>query len=241
MPATTTRLALPYPLPADSFVLSGTSGAFDALAARLDAIGIAWSTGVLASRPAAGNAGFLYFATDTDLLYYDNGTAWVTINASGLEPTSDLSAIATANPTAGNVSMNGYKLTNVANGVSAGDAVNVSQLPTFLPPRSVTLTASGVTYTPNCSTTDVALIASPGAAFTIANPTGSPGDGQRLLLRVRSGSTGYAATWGSAYTSSGVASLPLSAFPASKCCTFGFVYDVVVALWVLLAADTTGY
>lgn len=34
---------------------------------------------VLASRPAAGNAGDLYFATDTSVLYVDDGTEWTAV------------------------------------------------------------------------------------------------------------------------------------------------------------------
>ena len=36
-------------------------------------------SGVLASRPAFGNLGYTYYATDTSQLFYDTGTAWITI------------------------------------------------------------------------------------------------------------------------------------------------------------------
>ena len=47
-----------------------------------------------------------------------------------LASTSDLSAIATANPTAGNVSMNSNKITNITNGSAASDAAAFGQIPT---------------------------------------------------------------------------------------------------------------
>lgn len=47
-----------------------------------------------------------------------------------LASTSDLSAIATANPTAGNVSMNSQKITNITNGSAASDAAAFGQIPT---------------------------------------------------------------------------------------------------------------
>lgn len=50
---------------------------------------------------------------------------------------SDLSSIAAATPTAANWSNNGKKITNLANGSSAQDAVTFSQLPTSLPPSGV--------------------------------------------------------------------------------------------------------
>lgn len=39
--------------------------------------------GAAASIPAAGSAGRLYWATDSNALYFDNGTSWAVINASG--------------------------------------------------------------------------------------------------------------------------------------------------------------
>ena len=52
-----------------------------------------------------------------------------------LASTSDLSAIATANPTAGNVSMNSHKITNITNGSASSDAAAFGQIPTALPPN----------------------------------------------------------------------------------------------------------
>jgi hypothetical protein len=35
--------------------------------------------GLTASMPAAGQSGRFYFATDTSIMYYDNGSSWVSI------------------------------------------------------------------------------------------------------------------------------------------------------------------
>jgi hypothetical protein len=107
--------------------------------------------------------------------------------------------------------------------------------------RVNTLTVSTSTYTPAGDTTDLALISSPTAAFTVANPTGTPTDGQQLVLRIKSGATGYAPTWGTIYQSSGIATLPTTALPASKTVTFGFTYDAAAVKFVLMAYDGTGY
>jgi hypothetical protein len=84
MPLTTTRLALPYPVSSDP---DNVPGDMANLANRLDAILGIDGYGTLAARPAAGNEGFTYFATDqtgaggtTGVLYYDNGSSWVTLN-----------------------------------------------------------------------------------------------------------------------------------------------------------------
>lgn len=42
-------------------------------------------SGLLASRPAPGNVGAFYYATDTGIIYYDNGTAWVTAFTAGAQ------------------------------------------------------------------------------------------------------------------------------------------------------------
>jgi Pectate lyase superfamily protein len=52
-----------------------------------------------------------------------------------LSSTSDLSAIAAANATAGVVSMNAHKITGLSNGTAATDAAAFGQIPTSLPPN----------------------------------------------------------------------------------------------------------
>jgi hypothetical protein len=107
--------------------------------------------------------------------------------------------------------------------------------------RANTVTAAANVYTPAIDTTDLVLITTPAANFTIANPTGTPDDGQRLTVRIRSGTTGYAPTWGTSFMASGMTTLPTATLPVSKTVTFSFIYDSTPAKWVLLAADTVGY
>ena len=52
-----------------------------------------------------------------------------------LPSTDDLSAIATANPTAAAVAMNSKKITGLANGSASSDAAAFGQIPTALPPN----------------------------------------------------------------------------------------------------------
>lgn len=120
-------------------------------------------------------------------------------------------------------------------------ALSIDQLKTLLQPRVNTLTVSSNTYTPNADTTDIALISSPTANFTVAAPTGTPVNGQRLSIRMTSGATGYVPTWDAAFISSGVATLPSTALPVSKTMTAFFSYDTSNSKWVLMAYDPTGY
>lgn len=84
MAANTTRLALPYPQASDP---DNVPSYMQQLADRIDSIIGLEGYGTLAARPAAGNEGFKYFATDQTgaggtqgVLYYDNGSGWVTVN-----------------------------------------------------------------------------------------------------------------------------------------------------------------
>lgn len=52
-----------------------------------------------------------------------------------LPSTDDLSAIASANATAGNVAMNSHKITGLSNGTASTDAAAFGQIPTALPPN----------------------------------------------------------------------------------------------------------
>ncbi len=79
MPATTTRLALPYPSPSDP---NNVPSDLQKLANALDSITADYASGIAASRPTAGVNGRFYLATDSGALSLDNGTAWTIINAS---------------------------------------------------------------------------------------------------------------------------------------------------------------
>jgi len=79
VPATTTRLALPYPSPSDP---NNVPSDLQKLANALDAITADYASGTAASRPTAGVNGRFYLATDSGALSLDNGTTWTTINAS---------------------------------------------------------------------------------------------------------------------------------------------------------------
>lgn len=70
----TTRLQIPYPLSTDAAnVPADMQDMADAI--ELHAAGYR-GAGVFSARPAAGVPGSFWYATDVQVLYYDNGTAW---------------------------------------------------------------------------------------------------------------------------------------------------------------------
>lgn len=110
-----------------------------------------------------------------------------------------------------------------------------------LTPRIGTVTSSG-TPTINTDTVDQFNITALAAAITsmTTNLSGSPVNGQQLIIRIKDNGTARAITWGSSFVSSGIATL-LATTAISKTHTIGLRYDAAAAKWVCLAVDATGY
>lgn len=108
-------------------------------------------------------------------------------------------------------------------------------------PRVVSVTQSA-TPAMDTDNMDVAEITSLAQAITsmTSSLTGTPTDGQELLMRISDNGTGRAITWGSSFISSGVATL-LATTIASKIHTVGLIWDASKSAWVCLAVDATGY
>ena len=133
---------------------------------------------------------------------------------------------------------NSNKIENVPTPVNGNDAANKKYVDTKTP-RVTTIAISGSTYNIDTDTTDLAIISSPTANFTIAT-SGTPANGQKVMLRLVNGAIAYIPTWGAIFMSSGVAALPPS-YTANKTNLHGFVYDSNKSKWVLLAVDVDGY
>lgn len=104
----------------------------------------------------------------------------------------------------------------------------------------VNTTASSATPSINCDTTDQYNITALAVAITGVTITGTPGDGQKLMIRIKDNATSRAITWGASFSASGNTPL-LAATIASKTHLMTFVYDSVVAKWVCMACDDVGY
>ena len=105
-------------------------------------------------------------------------------------------------------------------------------------PRIISITgAAGGTITPTGDTADQYEITALGAAATFAIPSGTPVDGQKLILRMKDDGTGRALTWTTSaggYRALGF-TLPTTTV-ASKVLYIGCVYNSQDSFWDVMTA-----
>ena len=101
---------------------------------------------------------------------------------------------------------------------------------------------SSATPSINTDTTDEFIITALATAITSMSSglSGTPTEGQMLLVRIKDNGTARLISWGSSFISSGVGSLPTTTV-ASKTHLVGFIYDGVAAKWACVASDGAGY
>ena len=98
----------------------------------------------------------------------------------------------------------------------------------FVTPRVTSITSSS-TPTPNADTTDMYVITALAAAPTFGAPTGTPVQGQKLIIRMLDDGTGRAIGWNGIYRAVGVA-LPTTT-TANKLLYVGFIYNSTSTKW----------
>jgi hypothetical protein len=106
-------------------------------------------------------------------------------------------------------------------------------------PRAVAAGATSGTLTPNGDTTDVFNAFGLTGAITVNTPSGTPVDGQRLMLRFEDNGTGRAITWttsSGAFRAVGV-TLPATTV-ATKITYVGCVYNSTDIFWDVIAVAT---
>jgi hypothetical protein len=104
-------------------------------------------------------------------------------------------------------------------------------------PLRVVSVPYAATVTPNVDTTDLLIIGALTGPLTIANPSGSPTDGQKLLIRVQQDATGgRTVTLGAIYRIPASATIPLAwSTAASKLDFFGAMYNLAALKWDVIS------
>lgn len=142
----------------------------------------------------------------------------------------------------GNVTIvNGKSAIVYADGAGAGaEVVDLTNTFLFQPlTRAVAASGTSGTLTPNSDTTDIFNAFALDGATTLDVPSGTPIDGQRLILRLRDDGTARALTWTA--TSGGYrvigTTLP-STTTISKLLYVGCVYNSTDSFWDVVAVTT---
>jgi len=103
-----------------------------------------------------------------------------------------------------------------------------------LNPTTVT-TASTATLTPDISAGDQFTITAQAAALSVANPTGTPVNGQKMMIRIKDNGTARAITWsGTQYRASSDLALPTTTV-INKTMYLGFIWNSTDSKWDMLA------
>ena len=114
--------------------------------------------------------------------------------------------------------------------------------PAGSPRPNVGATGSSATPAINVGSVDQFNITALATAITSMSSglSGSPVDGQKLLIRIKDNGTARTIAWGASFISSGVAVLPTTTV-VNKTHLVGFIYDSAMSDWVCVAVDAAGY
>lgn len=160
----------------------------------------------------------------TDLAVADGGTGVSTVPTNGQLLIGNGTGYSVAALTAGA----GVTITNGSGSITVG-----------VPPRAVAASGTSGTLTPNGDTTDVFNAFALDGAITLAAPSGTPVDGQKLILRLKDDGTARAITWttsSGAYREIGI-TLPTTT-TAGKLTYVGCVYNSTDLFWDAVALTT---
>ena len=149
-------------------------------------------------------------------------------NATGLPISTGVSGLGTGVATAlGNT-------TNTARGLPTGSGT-ATLTNKRIDPRTSS-TASTATLTPDISSFDQYNLTAQAVGLTIAAPTGTPVDGNRLIIRILDNGTGQTISWNATYTVIGV-TLPTTT-TANKMVYVGCIYNSTNTRWDVVAVTT---
>lgn len=139
----------------------------------------------------------------------------------------------------GNANFGAVTATSVTATTVTATNLTSSTLNGLIVPRIQTITSAS-TITPTSATADIYEVSALATNTTIAAPSGTPVDGQKLILRITSNATGgWTFTW---TTTSGGYRIIGTAFPtsivASKTIYVGCIYNSAAGYWDVLAVGT---
>ena len=198
---------------------------------------VGWTGGVVSVATATTTPAFTIAGTSGGIPYFSSGTTWATsaaLAASAIVLGGGAGAAPATTTTGTGV------VTALGNNANAtGGFATINGTATFtnkrIDPRTSS-TASTATLTPDISSFDQYNLTAQAVGLTVAAPTGTPVDGNRLVIRILDNGTGQTISWNATYTVIGV-TLPTTT-TANKMVYVGCIYNSTNTRWDVVAVAT---
>jgi hypothetical protein len=155
--------------------------------------------------------------------------ASIDVPASSTSNYLNIGGAITGDMTTGPALMNGFTATTQSAGDNSTKVATTAYANAATRVRTTSITSSS-TPTPNADTTDNYTITALAAAPTFGAPTGSPVDGQRLVIRIKDNATARALAWNAAYRAGADVALPTTTV-ISKTMYVGLMYNSADSKW----------
>ena len=185
----------------------------------------------------SGTLALTVAGTSGGIPYFSSGTTWATsaaLAASAIVLGGGAGAAPATTTTGTGV------VTALGNNANAtGGFATINGTATFtnkrIDPRTSS-SASTATLTPDISSFDQYNLTAQAVGLTVAAPTGTPVDGNRLIIRILDNGTGQTISWNATYTVIGV-TLPTTT-TANKMVYVGCIYNSTNTRWDVVAVAT---
>jgi hypothetical protein len=198
---------------------------------------VGWTGGIVSVATATTTPAFTIAGTSGGIPYFSSGTTWATsaaLAASAIVLGGGAGAAPATTTTGTGV------VTALGNNANAtGGFATINGTATFtnkrIDPRTSS-SASTATLTPDISSFDQYNLTAQAVGLTVAAPTGTPVDGNRLVIRILDNGTGQTISWNATYTVIGV-TLPTTT-TANKMIYVGCIYNSTNTRWDVVAVAT---